>query len=255
MTTIGLLLVLIGSFVVLFSVRIPDPDADAVAPDRDRGDPTTTVPPSSTSSSTTTTRPTTTTSTSTTTTTTLPPNCSRRSIREFTPNGKFINVPGTQKAPKKRDKHIVYTVDIEKGLGLAPGCVGRLVHRILNSEKGWPSRGYSFERGRDGIRVTIATPATVDELCRPLQTNGEYSCWNGTRAMINVERWLHGIPAYRNNLDMYRVYVINHEVGHALGFTHVACPWKGQRAPLMQQQTVSMDGCVPNPWPTKYDAK
>lgn len=245
-STLGIVLVLIAGFVILFAVRIPDPDPN---------------PTTATQAATQTTAPTTTIGASTTTmaltttmaptTTTLPANCSRGPTGEAT--GEFVKVPGRQKAPQRNEKHFTYTVEVERGVNLAPQCVARTVHRILNTKKGWPVRGYSFERGGNDLKVTLATASTVDELCTPLETDSRYSCWSGERAVINVERWLTGIPAYRNNVEEYRTYVVNHEVGHGLGFTHVECPGRGEPAPLMQQQTVSMDGCTPNPWPLETE--
>ena len=95
----------------------------------------------------------------------------------------------------------------------------------------------------------LASPDTTDRLCRPLQTNGATSCFNNHKAVLNVRRWLDGVPYYTGHLDLYRTYMVNHEVGHGLGHGHQYCPKKGAPAPTMQQQTLGMQGCAINPWP------
>jgi hypothetical protein len=71
--------------------------------------------------------------------------------------------------------------------------------------------------------------------------------------VINNDRWLYASTAWNNqggSLEEYRSMVINHETGHWLGFNHSYCPGTGQPAPVMQQQSIDLQGCVFNPWPT-----
>ncbi|HXV94671.1 MAG TPA: DUF3152 domain-containing protein, partial [Pseudonocardia sp.] len=123
----------------------------------------------------------------------------------------------------------------------------------LNDPRGWGHGGtLSFARTDApgaAVQVVLASPEATDELCRPLETGGLLSCRVGPRAVINFYRWVTGHPDYLGDLTAYRQYVVNHEVGHVLGHGHVPCPGPGQPAPAMQQQTLGLDGCAPNPWP------
>jgi hypothetical protein len=67
--------------------------------------------------------------------------------------------------------------------------------------------------------------------------------------VLNHRRWMLGAPAYGANVAAYRQYLVNHEVGHFLGHSHVGCPGPGRYAPVMLQQTLRLDGCRSNPWP------
>jgi len=131
--------------------------------------------------------------------------------------------------------------------------MAREVERTVLSPRGWRRTGLSFKRvagGASSFRVTVASASTTDRLCLPLQTRGRYSCFQGGRAVLNVDRWKRGAKSYgRRDLDRYRRYMVNHEVGHALGRGHEGCPGRGRRAPLMMQQTKGLDGCRPNPLP------
>lgn len=143
-----------------------------------------------------------------------------------------------------------YTVEVETNLSFATNQVARLVDATLTDPRSWSTDTRPLVRvdSDPTARVLLATPATADALCAPLDTRGRLSCRNGADVVLNAWRWVNGTPEYRNLLD-YRRYVINHEVGHALGHAHQPCAGPGALAPVMLQQSLGLGGCRPNPWP------
>ena len=133
------------------------------------------------------------------------------------------------------------------------------VESILYDDRSWGGGGsFGMKRvdsGKTAFRVTLARPRKVDRLCAPLPTNGRYSCFNGYRAVINSWRWKRGAASYDwgRFLRGYRRYLINHEVGHALGHHHRYCAGRGLPAPVMMQQTKGVAPCRRNPWPLPYE--
>lgn len=84
-------------------------------------------------------------------------------------------------------------------------------------------------------------------LCGP-----QWSCRVGNNVVVNFDRWQSASDAwnsYGGSLDDYRSMVINHETGHWFGFDHKHCSGAGQLAPVMQQQSINLEGCKFNPWP------
>ena len=152
-------------------------------------------------------------------------------------------------------KLMTYRVESEIGSGEPAETFGRQVDATLSDAKSWTSDGeWAFRRvatGRVDFVVRLATPDTVDKICGAagLQTGGYVSCRTGEFVMINLARWELAVPDYKGDISLYRRYVINHEVGHRLGHGHEACPGKGKLAPIMQQQTYGLNGCVANGWP------
>ncbi|MDB5163831.1 MAG: rane protein [Candidatus Saccharibacteria bacterium] len=79
-----------------------------------------------------------------------------------------------------------------------------------------------------------------------------WSCTVSPNVIINFDRWQGASSAWSQSggsLDDYRSMVINHETGHWLGFGHRHCSGAGQLAPVMQQQSIDLEGCKFNPWP------
>jgi hypothetical protein len=144
------------------------------------------------------------------------------------PTGKYVVAPGTDN-PAGIGREVRYAVEVEAGLPFTPAQFAVDVARILNSPEGWGHGGATMrfvrvDRGPVDFRVSLSSPRLTDLQCAPLRTYGK-------------------------NLNGYRNYVVNHEVGHALGHHHVHCTVAGSPAPVMVQQTKSLEGCKANPWP------
>ncbi len=134
-----------------------------------------------------------------------------------------------------------------------PAEVAREVEATLRDPRSWGGRlGVTLRRveARPGLRILLATPATTDALCAPLDTAGRVSCRNGPLVVLNAVRWASAVPWYADAVSSYRTYVVNHEVGHALGRPHQRCPGPGSPAPVMQQQTYGLQGCRRSVWPS-----
>ncbi|MCX5142736.1 DUF3152 domain-containing protein [Streptomyces sp. NBC_00338] len=176
-------------------------------------------------------------------------------------SGKFAAVPGAAKAPGKGHKYR-YRIDVENGLGLDSALFAQAVQKTLNDDRSWAHGGdMTFERistGDPDFVITLASPGTTGDWCAKSgldTTEDNVSCDSAAteRVMINAYRWAQGSSTFGpDKLFAYRQMLINHEVGHRLGHNHVSCGTKGALAPVMQQQTKSLDidgiKCRPNAW-------
>jgi hypothetical protein len=189
--------------------------------------------------------------------------------------GEFTAASGQGAVIGTAGKRIRYRVEVEKGIawgGLAPwtpnsfaATIGQVLaaprgwtwsaqHPVTNAEVHLRNASWSFQRTDTAtydVRIRLATPTTVDKICGQagLDTDGVHSCRVGKTILINLRRWLQGAPGYPVTIDEYRTGVINHEVGHFLGFAHMTCAGPGQLAPVMGRQTTELGGCKPNVYP------
>ena len=145
------------------------------------------------------------------------------------------------------------SIQVQSGLALNPNCLSEMVIGILNDPRGWSTIENRVFQTVDSeysdLNIIFANPETVDQLCYPLQTNGIYSCRNERNVVINMFRWTSGAKDFYDDLSTYRIYLINHEVGHYLGWGHTDCPSETALAPVMMQQSKGTEGCIPNGWP------
>lgn len=191
---------------------------------------------------------------------------------------------------KLGDEAYSYVVELEDGInGSTFGggdAFASTVDSVLADERSWISTGdFAFRhisaRSEDtpDLRIRLTSPETTKELCGGT-TELETSCFiqgdddegeaGAGRVIINSARWIRGASTFEGDLGGYRQYVLNHEIGHGIGFAaHQPCPEDGALAPLMMQQTLSLNNgelegldsgsefggtaaentCRPNAWP------
>jgi hypothetical protein len=199
---------------------------------------------------------------------------------DFTVEGakKWAVVPGTG-APTAGSNVVKYTIEVEEGVQVVGGAAGfgSDVDTILRDPRGWIGNGeHGFQRvdsGKPDLRISLTSQMTTREVCG-WQIKFEGSCFDDetNRVTINVARWVRGAVSYQGALVEYKQYVVNHEVGHGIGYKHRPCQESGTLAPVMMQQSwgvsndylaalgtdrVTADGkvCRPNAWPFPTGAR
>ncbi|SEQ93411.1 Protein of unknown function [Lentzea xinjiangensis] len=169
-----------------------------------------------------------------------------------------------------------YSVEVEQGAVLphTHQQFAAAVDAALADPRGWTASGEVAFRRVDveepDVRIRLTATGTARAICGfdlPYDT----SCYAGGVVYVSAPRWFRGAQSFAGDLEGYRRYLINHEIGHFLGHGHEACPADGAPAPVMMQQTFSVsndrlaeitapspqgftvprDGktCVANPWP------
>lgn len=193
-------------------------------------------------------------------------------------NGSFRIVPGASAQVGQGLDHVyTYTVDVENGVDTVgyggDAAFAQMVDETLANPKSWikdAKVGFvRVDRPDADFHIALTSQMTVRDNCGydiPVET----SCFNADlkRVVLNEPRWVRGAVAYQGDIGSYRQYMVNHEVGHAIGYAqHQACESPNGLAPVMMQQTfgttnaalfkldtngvVEDNGlaCTPNPWP------
>ena len=167
-------------------------------------------------------------------------------------SGGFRVVPGgTDLIGRPTAERFSYTVEVEEGVDTVEfggdDSVARMVDATLANPKSWTADGaVAFQRtAQEGqaFRISLASPMTVRENCG-YDIEVEASCYNSStgRVYLNLARWVRGARSFQGDIGSYRQYLVNHEVGHAIGYpAHEPCPADGALAPVMMQQTFGVN--------------
>jgi len=155
-----------------------------------------------------------------------------------------------------------YRVAVEDDSGQDVAAFTQAVRRVLADPRGWTAGGdVRFQLGGKAaaaqFTIMLATEGTTDRLCAAggVHTDRFASCHLPGQVIVNLTRWLTGIPGYGAPLGEYQAYEINYAVGRELGHANESCPNPGRPAPVMQRQVLGLKGCVANGWPYRDGAR
>ena len=151
----------------------------------------------------------------------------------------------------KLDVHrfFTYSLATRGRVGADGASFGAAVAATYADPRGWLGSHRRFVQvaSSGDLTVVLAEARLVPSYARGC--SALYSCRVGRTVVLNLDRWRSGARAFPGSLAQYRQMVVNHETGHWLGLGHASCPGRGWPAPVMQQQSKSMQGCTPNAWP------
>ena len=193
---------------------------------------------------------------------------------------RAVGTPGAR-AGQAEAREFTYAIEVENGIDTSAyggdDAFATMVDATLTAAKGWTNdprfafRHVSADEDPD-LRIQLTSVETTHELCGN-NIDMETSCYyaDGGRVVLNESRWVRGATPFQGDLGAYRQYLINHEVGHGIGFdAHEGCRADGELAPIMMQQTLSLNNselhridpnevypdddatCTHNPWPYPF---
>ena len=129
----------------------------------------------------------------------------------------------------------------------------KIVKNCMYDRRGWKSRGYRFvpARGTADITFYFMKPTHMDsmfghhERLRGLSVTATTP--NGTSDVyFHLGNWNRPPAAFKSSSHRrtrYRMYLVNHEIGHALGFNHVTADTVAQHAAKQRRSTQPTPSC------------
>jgi len=152
---------------------------------------------------------------------------------------------------------VTYQVETKGVVDSSLASFASQVAQTYADARGWSQLGVTFKQVQSGGQFTVVlSQAALMTTFSATGCDTTYSCNVGNYVVINNDRWQGATApwnAAHGSLRNYRHMVVNHETGHWLGHGHQMCGGPGQLAPVMQQQSINLQGCKFNPWPIKSE--
>lgn len=167
---------------------------------------------------------------------------------------KAPNVTGPVAPPKARV--VTYQIASKGAVTADMTTFKTQVAQTYANAQGWSRLGVVFQQVTNGGQFTVVLAQAELVPTFGLICDDVYSCTIGNNVIINQDRWLYATMPWNQaggSLSDYRNMVINHETGHWLGHGHEHCGGVGQPAPVMQQQSINLEGCTFNVWPLQSE--
>jgi hypothetical protein len=135
--------------------------------------------------------------------------------------------------------------------------IGKLASTYADT-RGWNAGGkIAFAHVASGCEYTVWLSAASEMTSFGSICDNYYNCQVGSSVVVNNDRWTQATPPWNAtgaSLEDYRTLIIDHETGHRLGFyDNPTCPAPGGPAPVMMQQSIDLQGCTFNRWPTAVE--
>lgn len=174
-------------------------------------------------------------------------------LTEGTPSGTTVGST-RQLDAQRSSKTFSYDLTFDSGLGLKADQLSEGIHKVLNDPRSWAADGYTAFQvpSRGQYHIFILGKDEVNKYCTEAISQGYYSCTIGNAVYINADRWFNGDESFikrGGTVNDYRIYLLNRQLGLALGMPEAKCAGPGKLSPVMESQTKSDSPCKANGWP------
>ena len=160
-------------------------------------------------------------------------------------------------------KHTKYKIDLSNLSGHEKYLMEHKIVSVIDDPRSWRQFGYTFEQMPNKTpdkEVNLIIYAKPNKEIKKICGFDGLSCADHGKKLrfiyINLEKWRDGCDKSGLSKDLYRTYIINHEMAHILDRHHLKLKdfKPGEKVAVRIPQTLLGIGhCEPNPYPLDYE--